>query len=317
MGKVPPSAISIVQGEEMQFDDTVSDSVKQVILSAVVPAIKKRLPKVDAFINLKASAHGGNIQNEELKEQPGTPNPTEETQIVGNDKSIIDNPIIKKLLDDMVPVEGGTFKMGATPEQGSDTYSNEKPVHQVTLNDFYISKYEVTQELWQAVMGNNPSNFKNNPQNPVENVSWNDCQEFIKKLNKMTDKTFRLPTEAEWEFAARGGNKSKGYKYSGSNTLDYVAWYEDNSGKMTHPVGLKSPNELGLYDMSGNVCEWCQDWYGDYSSGSQTNPLGSSGSYRVNRGGSWFNSARYCRVSLRDYGTPAPSITHLGLRLAL
>ena len=213
----------------------------------------------------------------------------------------------------MIPVEGGTFQMGCN-EGGND----EKPVHQVTLSDYYIGQTEVTQELWQAVMGSTPSysSFKG-AKNPVNEVSWNDCQDFIRKLNSLTGGSFRLPTEAEWEFAARGGNKSRGYKYSGSDNLGGVAWYTDNSDSMVHPVGSKSPNELGLYDMSGNVWEWCADWKGPYTSSSQTNPTGSSlGSGRVGRGGSWGSFASRCRVAARVSGTPAFSNSNLGLRLA-
>ena len=214
----------------------------------------------------------------------------------------------------MVRVEGGTFQMGATSEQGSDAYDNEYPVHSVTLSDYYIGQTQVTQELWEAVMGGNPSYFTGDNQCPVERVSWNDCQEFIKKLNRLTGKNFRLPTEAEWEYAARGGNKSKGYKYSGSNDADAVAWYR---GK-THPVATKQANELGLYDMSGNVLEWCQDWYGDYMSHSQINPKGANtGSVRVLRGGSWISSERGVRVSNRGYDAPGSRNVGGGLRLAL
>ena len=221
---------------------------------------------------------------------------------------------------DMVWVEGGTFTMGATSEQGSDAYDVEKPTHQVTLSGYYIGKYEVTQALWQAVMRNNPSKYKGDSNRPVEQVSWNDCQEFISKLNQLTGKTFRLPTEAEWEFAARGGNKSKHYKYAGSDHLDDVAWYEGNTGYMTMTpiVGTKYPNELGLYDMSGSVSEWCQDWDGNYSSNAQTNPSGpTSGSFRVVRNASWISDARRCRVSARGYNPPHGSNSGLGLRLAL
>lgn len=217
----------------------------------------------------------------------------------------------------MIRVDGGTFTMGATSEQGSVADNNEKPAHQVTLSTYYIAETEVTQELWQAVMGSNPSNFKG-ANRPVEKVSWDDCKAFISKLNSLTGKNFRLPTEAEWEFAARGGNKTQGYKYSGSNSLGNVAWYDDNSGDETHPVKQKSPNELGLYDMSGNVWEWCEDWFGSYSSSSQTNPTGaSSGSDRVIRGGGWFNYARCCRVSFRNDFTPDFRYDDLGLRLVL
>lgn len=218
----------------------------------------------------------------------------------------------------MVKVSGGTFQMGATSEQGSDAYSYEKPVHQVTLSDYYIGETEVTQELWQAVMGSNPSYFNTSNQLPVEQVSWNDCQTFISKLNELTGKQFRLPTEAEWEYAARGGNKSNGYKYSGSNDIGVVAWYSENSGYTTHNVGTKAPNELGLFDMTGNVWEWCQDWYGSYSSSAQTNPTGpSSGSSRVNRGGGWYDDARDCRVSNRCHNAPSYPNDSWGLRLAL
>ena len=235
----------------------------------------------------------------------------------GNNSGI-ETITIKGVQFKMVRVEGGTFQMGATSEQGSDAYDNEYPVHSVTLSDYYIGQTEVTQELWEAVMGSNLSYFKGNNQCPVENVSWNDCQEFIKKLNRLTGKNFRLPTEAEWEYAARGGNKSKGYKYSGSNDADAVAWYYDNSGSKTQPVAQKQANELGLYDMSGNVWEWCQDWYDDYTSRSQNNSKGANtGSSRVLRGGSWYNFAWFMRVSYRGYFTPDYRVNYLGLRLAL
>ena len=218
----------------------------------------------------------------------------------------------------MVRVDGGTFTMGETEEQGSEAYSDAKPAHQVTLSSYMIGETEVTQALWQAVMGKNPSYFTGDSSRPVEKVSWNDCQEFIRKLNSMTGKTFRLPTEAEREYAARGGNKSRHYKYSGSNNIDDVAWYKGNSGNQTHRVKTKSPNELGLYDMSGNVNEWCSDWYGGYSSSAQTNPKGSaSGTRRVYRGGSWSGYARHCCVSNRSSSTPGSTDNYLGLRLAL
>lgn len=217
----------------------------------------------------------------------------------------------------MIKVQGGTFTMGATSEQGSDAYSDEKPTHQVTLSDYYIGETEVTQELWQAVMGSNPSYFSG-MNLPVEKVSWDDCQTFITKLNQLTGKNFRLPTEAEWEYAARGGQKSRGYKYAGSNTLSVVAWYTDNSGSKTHPVKQKQANELGLYDMSGNVLEWCQDWYGSYSSNAQTNPTGpSSGPSRVFRGGSWGYSASNCRVAYRNFNSPGYRYYYLGFRVVL
>lgn len=219
----------------------------------------------------------------------------------------------------MVPVEGGTFTMGATSEQGSDALEEEYPAHQVTLSDYYIGQTEVTQALWKVVMGSNPSNFAGDNL-PVENVSWNDCQVFIQKLNQLTGKQFRLPTEAEWEYAARGGRKSRGYKYAGGNDIGSVAWYDVNSGTGTHPVhpvAAKQANELGIYDMSGNVWEWCRDWYGDYQSSSQSDPQGpSSGSIRVNRGGSCYCNAVDCRVSYRNCLTPDILFSDLGLRLS-
>jgi formylglycine-generating enzyme required for sulfatase activity len=225
----------------------------------------------------------------------------------------------------MIYIEGGTFTMGATSEQGDDAFDWEKPAHSVTLSSYSIGETEVTQALWEAVMGSNPSYFSGSNK-PVECVSWNDCQDFISKLNSMTGQNFRLPTEAEWEYAARGGKKSRDYKYAGSNTIDNVAWYDENSYAKgsssseygTHNVATKLANELGIYDMSGNVWEWCQDWYGSYSSGSQTNPTGPvSGSFRVGRGGSWLGDARHCRVSCRYFYVPTTRLNCLGLRLAL
>ena len=231
---------------------------------------------------------------------------------------------------EMVLVEGGTFTMGATAEQGNDAYDDEKPTHQVTLPSYYIGKTEVTQALWQAVMGKSVSQIASeNGWNtygvgsnyPMYYISYEDCQTFIRKLNALTGKNFRLPTEAEWEFAARGGNNSCVYKYSGSNTLSNVAWYDDNSSNKTHPVATKAPNELGIYDMSGNVWEWCNDcddWECAYSSSSQYNPTGpNSGSFRVLRGGSKNYNARHNRVSHRRRNDPAYRDDFLGLRLAL
>ena len=217
----------------------------------------------------------------------------------------------------MVPVEGGTFTMGVTSEQGG--YAGDK-AHQVTLSDYYIGQTEVTQALWKAVMGSNPSFFKGDNL-PVEQVSWDDCQVFIQKLNQLTGKQFRLPTEAEWEYAARGGRKSRGYKYAGDNDIDLVAWYYDNNGKETHPVATKQANELGIYDMSGNVCEWCSDWCsdwcGNYTSSSQIDPQGpSSGSCRVIRGGGCYSFAEGCSVSLRNGSSPDCRFGDFGLRLS-
>ena len=220
----------------------------------------------------------------------------------------------------MVKVDGGTFTMGATPEQGDDAYNSEKPAHQVTLSSYSIGQTEVTQELFLAVMGYNWSHFTGDLHLPADQLSWSECQEFITKLNQITGKTFRMPTEAEWEYAARGGKQSKGYKYAGSNNIDEVAWYDDGiSPRATKPVATKKPNELGLYDMSGNVMEWCSDWYGPYSSEPQIDPVGpESGSDRITRGGSYsFSLPRLCRVSCRRYYSPTFEAPANGLRLAL
>lgn len=218
----------------------------------------------------------------------------------------------------MVYVQGGTFLMGATPEQGSDALVNEKPAHKVTLDSFCIGKTEVTQALWKAVMGSNPSKNKGD-RKPVENVTWNDCQTFISKLNSLTGKNFRLPTEAEWEFAARGGTKSKGYKYSGSNNLDIVGWYDEIAGVTTHETAKKQANELGIYDMSGNVCEWCSDWGdGAYTDSEETNPTGpDSGWGHIFRGGSCGSRPWGCRTTYRYDLAPDYSDEFHGLRLAL
>ena len=213
---------------------------------------------------------------------------------------------------EMVFVEGGTFDINKD--------------YRVTLSSYYIGKYEVTQAQWKAVMGNNSSKFSGDNL-PVENVNWYDVQEFIKKLNATTGKNYRLPTEAEWIFASRGGNQSKGYKYSGSNNINEVAWYEKNSNKKSHTVGTRLPNELGIYDMSGNVSEWCSDWfYYKYSKGEQINPVGPvKGSWRVYRGGNWKRDGQYAaKIGYADYFSPtngAPPINSryndlIGFRLA-
>lgn len=234
----------------------------------------------------------------------------------------------------MIYVEGGTFTMGATSEQGKEAGKDEKPAHQVTLSDYFIGQTEVTQGLWKAVMGTTIrqqrdkgnsiwSIYGEGDNYPMYYINWDECQEFVNKLNSLLSSQlggmhFALPTEAQWEYAARGGKKSKGYKYSGSNVAWHVAWLNDNSNVSTYPVGVKTANELGIHDMSGNVWEWCQDWYGSYSKGAQTNPTGaSSGSDRVDRGGCMVSEAGDCRVSGRDYTSPTDRYRSLGLRLVL
>ncbi len=233
-----------------------------------------------------------------------------------SDVALEQKHILTELIKSMVLVEGGTFIMGATTEQENDAYRDETPIHSVTLSDFYIGKYEVTQEEWHAVMGKNPSYFKGE-KNPVENVSYRDCQEFIEKLNKLTGLNFSLPTEAQWEYAARGGLNSCGYKYSGSNDLNSIAWCKNNSGGNTHPVGQKTPNELGLYDMSGNLWEWCIDAWYKYNDSSVINPMydGEASAFRMKRGGCWLDND--CRVSDRDIASPNGYSDCLGLRIVL
>lgn len=232
----------------------------------------------------------------------------------GNKISI---PVKNGISIEMVKVEAGTFTMGATPEM-KKPWKDESPTHRVTLSqDYYIGTFEVSQSLWAVVMENNPSHFKGENL-PVENVSWFDCQEFISKLNSITGRKFRLPTEAEWEFAARGGNRNVGYQFSGSNVLNVVAWYGDGNSWQTHPVGTKQPNELGIYDMAGNVYEWCQDWKGDYVAIQQFDPSGPfEGAARVVRGGSWDMDERSCRISCRGNFAPGYRGDHLGFRLVL
>lgn len=234
---------------------------------------------------------------------------------------------------EMVLVEGGTFMMGGTKEQGKDCEENEKPVHEEKVDSFYIGKYEVTQRLWNAVIGSehNPSFNTGCDDCPVEGVSWNDAQVFVTKLSILTKQPFRLPTEVEWEYAARGGRQSKGYKYSGSLHIDKVAWYIDNYQKnksgdkgTTHPVGMKQPNELGLYDMSGNVWEWCEDLYTkEYEQNGKSVhsgwPFEGTHLYfrHVLRGGSWGGTAKGCRVSYIDYDMGTYRDEYGGFRIAL
>mgnify|MGYP002853248695 CR=1 FL=1 len=220
----------------------------------------------------------------------------------------------------MIDIEGGTFTMGVDSAvvYTGEANIDEMPAHEVTVSSFAIGQTEVTQELWQAIMGTNPSYFADDPQRPVEQVSWEDCQEFIARLNELTGENFRLPTEAEWEYAARGGNQTAGSIFSGSNNIDEVAWFYFNSDYATRPVAGKSDNELNLFDMSGNVSEWCSDWYGAYPTEPQVNPVGPvEGSRRILRGGSWRSISRDCRNTSRYGDTPDQRGDEVGLRLAL
>ncbi len=361
-GARPLSPSHLIQGEQLTFPPSVSTAMQQLITWLMQPVMSQR-PQSVGEVEAWFSGTSGTVEdtpqdNAARIPQPETVRPESvitvcvdtPEQVMGQtdaeatmrrtgyaEADLLSglNPLlptaIHHLVENMVYVEGGTFTMGATAEQGDDFCDDEKPTHQVTLSSFYIGKYEVTQAEWETVMGSNPSQFKG-ANLPVERVSWNDCQEFIRKLNEMTGKNFRLPTEAEWEFAARGGNKSIGFIYAGGNDLRNVGWYDENSRRdkensffsffsaprTTHEVGQKRSNELGLYDLPGNVWEWCQDRYGRYSSDSQTNPQGpGSGSYRVSRGGGWGTYARDCRLSYRNRCAPDLRSYNIGLRLVL
>ena len=257
-------------------------------------------------------------QQQQLKEEEIRKQKEEEVHIKKDveRKNTLGEAICNLIDNNMVHVDGGTFIMGATPEQENDAFDREKPAHEVTVSSFSIGRYLVTQEEWQTIMGDNPSYFKG-PKLPVVNVSWEDCQEFIIKLNQRTGMNFRLPTEAEWEFAARGGNYCKNYKYSGSNNVYDVAWLYGNC-ECYHIVGEKFPNELGLYDMSGNVCEWCNDVYNKYRNNLSDNSKGVSlNTYHISRGGSWRSYPRDCVISKRYKCYLNKSDNTIGFRLAL
>ena len=219
----------------------------------------------------------------------------------------------------MQRVEGGVFVMGGTREQHRERIASDLPVHTVSLDAYYIATTEVTQALWQAVMkGWYVSDEWNTPSQPITDVNWFDCQEFMRRLDSITGMPFRLPTEAEWEFAARGGNKSKGYRFAGSDRVEDVGWSLSNAGFRKHSVGEKKPNELGLYDMTGNVSEWCSDWYGMYYLGTEKNPKGAQeGELKIVRGGSFDNCKENSHLSRREYYAPLQSMNYCGLRLAL
>ena len=225
----------------------------------------------------------------------------------------VDSALKSSLTIEMVFVEGGTFLMGSSTRE-----PEEKPVHSVTLSSYNIGKYEVTQYQWKTIMGSNPSHFTNCDNCPVETVSWNEVQEFIERLNAESGKNYRLPTEAEWEFAARGGSNSKGYKYSGANDISIISWCAENSGNRTHEVGTKLPNELGIYDMTGNVWEWCSDWYSSYSAHKETNPKGPYlAKNRVIRGESYYDYENTGSTTFRAQIMPDFHINGLGFRLVL
>ena len=331
-GDTPPEASDVMNDGLPEISANVSQKVKDALVATMQFRVKDRPQSIDEFLLLldnKSEITDNRVQSTD--ESDGA-------TVVGHFTSDSKTEIVVEVDDrdefctrtynangvefKMIAVEGGRFQMG---EEGKwYEFGKDNRIHSVTLSDYYIGETLVTQELWKAVMGINPSNFKDGENLPVDSVNYNDCVKFVEKLNSLLSgqlpngRKFRLPTEAEWEFAARGGNRSNGFLYAGSNNADDVAWHGGNSGSVTHPVKQKHANELGLYDMSGNVWEWCYDWYGDYSPSSQTNPKGpSTGSYRVLRGGSSYNDARICRVAVSICGSPDGGIFNYGLRFAL
>ena len=315
-GNTPPEAMEI-QDEGLPVAELQEKQISRPVISAIAMAMKGRHERTQSVAEFISNLSG----DATVVITDPHPDDSDSTE-VGLERKEIKAKSAKTFMVggvsfDMVWVEGGTFHMGATSEQSENAWDDENPVHSVTLSGYYIGKTEVTQALWKTVMGSNPSSFKGDNL-PVECVSWDDCQEFIRKLSALTGQNFRLPTEAEWEFACRGGNNSRGYKYSGSNDIDSVAWYKDNSGGNTHPVATKLSNELGICDMSGNVWEWCSDWYDKYSSELLVNPKGPyDGTTHVDRGGSWISDAGHCRSSIRNYCSPVARYCYLGLRLSL
>ena len=336
-GITPPDANLLMAKEKVltPLPSYISPSTRHAVEAAMQLLRKNRPQSVKEWLAILIDEEDTNVEIDVPEPEPGPrPEPIKQLKWIAagvvavilvsiviwrpwepNQPIIIPaNPItVNGVTFNMIKVDGGTFTMGASSEM-TNPDNEEKPTHQVTLSSYYIGESEVTQALWTAVMGDNPSWFKGDNL-PVESVSWEDCQTFIGKLNGLTGKRFRLPTEAEWEYAARGGKGSNHTQYSGGSMIDDVAWYDGNSGSKTHPVKAKKPNELGLYDMSGNVWEWCEDLYGSYSSGNPTGP--DSGSCRVFRGGCCYNGERNCRSSNRGYDSPGYRNYYLGFRLAL
>ncbi len=307
------SGESVEQGVEQSTSVASNENKTKVDVADALPASKLHWLRKAALILVPAVVIvlGLFITRDYGVEQPEAESPDEQMVEVANGNLTFH---VRGVSFTMVAVEGGTFTMGAT---SGVRYCDNRPAHKVTLDGYCIGETEVTQALWKAVMGSNPSNFYGDDL-PVDGVSWEDCMDFIARLNSITGYSFCLPTEAEWEYAARGGNKSRGYEYSGSNNIGEVAWYGINSRDTTHPVKGKAPNELGLYDMSGNVYEWCQNWFDGYSSTSQINPTGPDyGTTRVIRGGSWRSNEAYVRVAYRSYCMPSNSSKTIGFRLAL
>ena len=324
----PPRVIDIEEDEmdAFAFPSSLSEEMRNLVFWMMQPKRKKR-PQFADEISAKLSnakekqGLSSLIHNNEPAILNESASDDEGTILVGSVKTVSEpiinqamSPVIKELIDNMVFVEGGIFNMGRKVKWYEDSDEDE---HEVILSSFSINKYQVTQKEWVTVMNYNPSLIKGDNL-PVTNVSWDDCMSFIHKLNVITGKKFRLPTEAEWEYAARGGNKTKGYKYAGSDESGVVCWCFFNSNNSTHEVGSKQPNEVGLYDMSGNVWEWCLDYYGVYSKFDNENPRGpSAGVSRVIRGGCYQSDYKRCSVYTRGRLYPELKQRHTGFRLSL
>ena len=318
-GTTPPDANEIYEDGLPALPSNLSPAVCSAVEKAMTPRRKDRPQSVAEFLSILND--GVEMEGSFPKLFKAVPDEMDESTVLVTDGSVIkqdsqtyyrDNMlVINGVSYPMVRVEGGFFEMGGGVAMTSDR------CHNVKLSAYSIGVFPVTQDIWETVMGDNPSNFKG-ARRPVEMISWLDCREFISRLNQITGLSFRLPTEAEWEFAARGGNFSHGYKYSGADDVNQVAWHNGNSERQTYEVGLKSPNELGLYDMSGNVYEWCRDWYENYSGATQINPKGTyRGTLRVCRGGSWAGSSWCCRITYRNCNPPDFRSFFLGFRLCL
>jgi formylglycine-generating enzyme required for sulfatase activity len=325
-GETPPICPTILEQGGLDLSKIKNPRLAEACRFAMQPRTKDRPQSIDEFLDFIDGRK--NLHHVEAGAMCSVV-PCEDVESLPNKRFVVNGVAFE-----MVQVKGGKFFMGATQEQAGMAYSEELPAHEVTLTDYWIGQTQVTQKLWMAVMGSNPSSEKGDDL-PVETVSFDDCCLFIQRLNLLTGASFRLPTEAEWEFAARGGLRSQGYQFAGSDTIDDVAWYWRNSGKeivtgdwnldylknsgiSTRPVAMKAPNELGLYDMCGNVWEWCSDFYAPYTDAPVTNPKGAEkGDKRTFRGGGWNSFARYCRVSHR-YECPLKAKSNsLGLRLAM
>lgn len=317
-GKTPPEATELII-DPIQRPNGISDSLWNVISSSMNPNKNNRPHSITEFVNLLHE------QDKEFTKEDVSSNVSSEADVTIIDVALQQNiTTVNSLIEipignisiRMIGVEGGVFQMGATSEQGDRVYPDESPSHEVRLNSYFIGETPVTRAIWDEVMN---KTSEEGSDLPVNEVSWEDCKTFLQKLNERTGKSFRLPSEAEWEFAARGGKKSMGTVYAGSNDIEAVAWFWGNSKKALHPVKLKKPNELGLYDMNGNVKEWCQDWYDSYPEELQENPVCTTYSFpeRVVRGGGWESMARSSRVSTRFSFKPNERSSSVGFRLAL